>query len=30
MAIEFGINGYFEMTFQNFHTGEEVEEDIEQ
>lgn len=30
MAIELSINGLFDMTILNFHTGEEVEEDIEQ
>jgi hypothetical protein len=31
MAVELMINGYFEMTFHNVHTEEEiVEKDIEQ
>lgn len=30
MAVELQINGYLHLTFMNVHTGEDVEEDIEQ
>ena len=30
MAIEFSINGLFDMTIYNYHTETEVEQDIEQ
>ncbi len=30
MAIEFSVNGLFDMTIYNYHTETEVEQDIEQ
>ena len=30
MAIELNINGYFDLTIYNFHTGEEVDKETEQ
>jgi len=30
MAIEFSVNGLFDMTIYNYHTDTEVEQDIEQ
>ena len=30
MAVEFQINGFYEMSFHNIHTGEEVDQETEQ